>query len=91
MSKRDGVIGDGSHAAIKTHSLGLKHTSGPSFSEDMPAVPAGHRDRASHVAPSNRKMQRHERTGEPIYANSPEPRPAKIRGMRHFPVEHDEK
>ena len=88
MGKRDGVIGNGSHAAIKAHSLGLKHTTGPVFSEDLPAAPAELRHRKSHVAPTAKHMEHHPKAG-PIYSNSPIPRTRAV-GQRDHPVEDSE-
>jgi hypothetical protein len=78
------IIGDGSHAAIKAATLGRPPISG----EEVPSPLASSHRALPRVASSNRKMQRHERTGEPIYSNSPEA--ARPRGMRDHPVEHED-
>jgi hypothetical protein len=79
------IIGDGSHAAIRRHLSG----GGPVRSEDLPSPLASSHAAIHRVAPSSRTMQRHERTGEPISSNNPQPRDVPVGQLDH-PVEAHE-
>jgi hypothetical protein len=74
MAKKE-IIGDGSLAAIKAHTLGREHVPGG----EMPSS-----DFHRHVAPTNRAMEHHDRVG-PIYSNSPAV--SQPRGQQDHPVE----
>jgi hypothetical protein len=77
------ILDDGSYYAIKQRMGIAPRRDG----DDVGPLSAPPSEQAGHgqVAETSRKMRRHERTGEPIYAN--DPAPAMHRGQRDHPTE----